>query len=59
RAVLASVWIGFAGTVILHWLPDSPGDWMERLIPIFMALTVLVVRGPKSGVRSQREQAST
>ena len=51
RAVLASVWIGFAGTVILHWLPDSPGDWMERLIPFFVALGVLIA-GDSVGRRS-------
>jgi len=47
KVVLASVWVGFAGTVILHWLPDSPGDWMERLLP-FSAATLVLLIGPRS-----------
>ncbi len=31
---------GFLFTVILHQLPDTPGDWAERLLPIVVTLTI-------------------
>ena len=34
-ATLAS---GFSLTVLLSWTIDSPGDWLERLVPLFLAL---------------------
>jgi len=37
RAVLASIAIGFGLTVVIHFFPDTPGDWAERLVPLFFA----------------------
>ncbi len=37
---LASMLTGFCLTVALHWLPDTPGDWAERLIPLAAAAAV-------------------
>ncbi len=37
---LASMLTGFSLTVALHWLPDTPGDWAERLIPLAAAAAV-------------------
>ena len=30
-AVLASMMIGFGMTVVFYLMPDTPGDWVERL----------------------------
>ena len=39
-AALAS---GFGLTVALSWSVDSPGDWVERLLPLALALTLALV----------------
>jgi sodium/proline symporter len=38
--VFAAMLAGFAGTVLLYWLPDTPGDWLERLMPFALALGI-------------------
>ncbi len=43
KYILGSIWIGFGATVILHWLPDSPGDWLERLAPFAIALAIAAI----------------
>jgi sodium/proline symporter len=35
---IASIAIGFTLTVVLSWTIDSPGDWVERLIPLALSL---------------------
>ncbi|MGI8619395.1 MAG: sodium/proline symporter [Gemmatimonadaceae bacterium] len=40
RGVLASIVAGFGLTVVFYLLPDTPGDWMERLIPLLVAFAV-------------------
>jgi hypothetical protein len=40
RAVLASIATGFGLTVVLYLLPDTPGDWVERLVPLGLAFVV-------------------
>jgi sodium/proline symporter len=35
---IATVATGFLLTVLLSWTIDSPGDWVERLIPLAIAL---------------------
>jgi len=40
RGTLATLLAGFGLTVILHWLPHTPGDAAERLIPLVAALTI-------------------
>lgn len=37
RQALAAMLTGFLLTVGLHWLPDTPGDWAERLVPFLAA----------------------
>lgn len=37
---LAALICGFSLTVILSWTVDSPGDWVERLLPLGFALTL-------------------
>jgi sodium/proline symporter len=39
-AVFAAMAIGFLGTVWFYWLPNMPGDWLERLVPFFASLSV-------------------
>lgn len=40
KGVLASIVAGFGLTVVFYLLPDTPGDWMERLVPLLVALAV-------------------
>jgi sodium/proline symporter len=35
---IAAVACGFTLTVVLSWTIDSPGDWVERLVPLALAL---------------------
>jgi len=35
---VAALLTGFLLTVLLSWTVDSPGDWVERLVPLAMAL---------------------
>jgi sodium/proline symporter len=42
KRILWSIWIGFAGTVILHWFPNTPGDWLERLLPLGIAAIIAI-----------------
>jgi sodium/proline symporter len=40
-AVLASIACGFGLTVLIHlFVPDGPGDWAERLVPLVVAFAV-------------------
>lgn len=43
RGVLASIVAGFGLTVVFYLLPDTPGDWMERLVPLIVALAIAFV----------------
>jgi sodium/proline symporter len=45
-----SILIGFLMTVILHQLPDTPGDIVERVVPMFLGFVILLfskMRGQK------------
>jgi sodium/proline symporter len=37
---LASLWLGFGLTVVFNWLPDTPGDIVERVLPFLTAFGV-------------------
>ena len=37
---LAALVCGFGLTVLLSWTVDSPGDWVERLLPLGLALAL-------------------
>jgi sodium/proline symporter len=39
-AVLASIALGFGMTVVFYLMPDTPGDWVERLVPLVLAFLV-------------------
>jgi sodium/proline symporter len=38
--VLLSIAAGFFLTIVFYLLPDTPGDWMERLLPFAAALLI-------------------
>jgi Na+/proline symporter len=40
KAKFFAMAVGFAGTVFLYWLPDTPGDWAERLAPLAASLAI-------------------
>ena len=39
---LAVLLCGFIFTVLLHWQPDTPGDWAERLLPMIVTLSIAI-----------------
>jgi sodium/proline symporter len=43
---VAALALGFSMTVILSWTVESPGDWVERLLPLLLAL-VLALAGTR------------
>jgi sodium/proline symporter len=48
---ILSMLSGFGLTVILHWLPDTPGDIAERYIPLLLAL---LLAGLGSATKTRR-----
>ncbi len=57
RAVLASIASGFGLTVILYLLPDTPGDWAERLVPLGVAFGVAALGLTPAGTPPTRSAA--
>lgn len=41
-AILTSMCAGFGLTVVFHFLPDMPGDFLERIVPFGVALLIAV-----------------
>jgi len=48
-AVLLSIAAGFGLTVLFYLLPDTPGDWRERLLPLAVALGTGMAGGKTRG----------
>jgi sodium/proline symporter len=46
---IAALVTGFALTVVLSWTVDSPGDWVERLVPLTLALALAVWGSGRGG----------
>lgn len=40
RATLAAMLTGFGLTVLISWLPETPGDFAERAVPFLFALAI-------------------
>jgi sodium/proline symporter len=40
RGTLAAMLTGFGLTVLISWLPTTPGDFAERVVPFFIALAI-------------------
>jgi len=49
---VAALSAGFALTVVLDWTVESPGDWVERLVPLGLAL-VLAGFGARHACKSR------
>jgi len=49
---IAALSTGFLLTVVLSWTVDSPGDWVERLLPLLLALLLALL-----GARGQSKTA--
>lgn len=47
NAALGAMWAGFALTVIFHWLPASPGDFLLRALPFVVALGIALTGGER------------
>src|SRR5690606_41993440 len=39
-SMLGAMWSGFILTLIFHLLPDSPGDFLERVLPFVASLGI-------------------
>ncbi|MGH8188885.1 MAG: sodium:solute symporter family transporter, partial [Steroidobacteraceae bacterium] len=46
-ATLAAMWAGFVLSVLFHLLPDSPGDFLERVLPFIAALGIALTGGER------------
>jgi Na+/proline symporter len=46
-SVLGSMWSGFLLVSLFHLLPDSPGDYLERIIPFIVALGIALTGGER------------
>lgn len=44
---LAAIWAGAILTVLFHLLPDSPGDFLERVLPFVTALGIALTGGER------------
>lgn len=49
--VFVAMATGFFGTVLCYWLPDTPGDWLERLVPFFAALALCLAAARREVAR--------
>jgi sodium/proline symporter len=48
QGTLAAMLAGFGLTVLISWLPNTPGDFAERIVPFFIALAI-AASGSRSG----------
>lgn len=46
-ATLGAMWAGFVLSVLFHLLPDSPGDFLERVLPFIAALGIALTGGER------------
>jgi sodium/proline symporter len=61
-ATMGSMWAGFVLTLLLHLLPNAPGDFLERALPFVAALGIALTGGerrrdPDRADRSQQGAA--
>ena len=47
---LAVLICGFGLTVLLHQFPNTPGDWLERLLPFAVTLSIAIAGSRRRGV---------
>jgi len=46
-STLGAMWAGFFLTLLFHALPDSPGDFLERVLPFVAALGIALTGGER------------
>jgi sodium/proline symporter len=46
-STLGALWAGFSLTALFHLLPDSPGDFLERVMPFVTALGIALSGGER------------
>lgn len=46
-SALGAMWAGFILTLLFHLLPDSPGDFLERVLPFLAALGIALTGGER------------
>lgn len=46
-STLGAMWAGFVLTLLFHALPDSPGDFLERVLPFVAALGIALSGGER------------
>lgn len=46
-AMLGAMWSGFILSLLFHLLPDSPGDFLERVMPFVAALGIALTGGER------------
>jgi sodium/proline symporter len=59
-SMLGAMWAGYLLTVLFHLLPDSPGDFLERVLPFVAALGIALSGGERrrNPDRADRGQAT-
>jgi sodium/proline symporter len=46
-ATLGAMWSGFLLSLLFHLLPDSPGDFLERVLPFVTSLGIALTGGER------------
>jgi sodium/proline symporter len=46
-STLGAMWAGFVLSLLFHLLPDSPGDFLERVLPFIAALGIALTGGER------------
>jgi len=53
---IAALSAGFLLTVVLSWTVESPGDWLERLLPLGLALILAMLGSRRAVSRGETRQ---
>jgi sodium/proline symporter len=56
-AALGAMWAGTILTLLFHLLPDSPGDFLERVLPFFAALGIALGGGERRSNPDRADRA--
>jgi sodium/proline symporter len=56
-AALGAMWAGTILTLLFHLLPDSPGDFLERVLPFFAALGIALTGGERRNNPDRADRA--
>ena len=51
-----SMTTGFLMTVILHQLPNTPGDILERMLPMMLSFLILIYSKQTVGINNQNDE---